>query len=116
MKGLKEYIAKHGFHFTEELAYKAAGGKKWSADKIAVAAQKRVYYNVTRSTLGDMTYSTNAIYFCCNSSGYNTLARCITIMLNDVGCFEYFGYGGIFSLWLETMHRHGEEFDFTQFI
>jgi len=109
MKGLKEYIAKHGFHFTVELAYKA-GGKKWTSEQVMSAAQKKVYYNVTGSTVGDITYRVNAL------SGIRPKNKCIDITLAQVGCFSYFGYGGIFSQWFESMQRMGKDFDFTPFI
>ena len=58
MKGLRQYIKKHGKHFTEELAYKTAG-KRWSSTQIEKATQREVYYNVTASTLGDIVYLAN---------------------------------------------------------
>ena len=55
MKGLEQYIEKYGNHFTEELASDITL-KKWDSSKIQKSAQKKVYYNVTGSTSGDMMY------------------------------------------------------------
>lgn len=109
MRGLKEYVAKHGFHFTVALAYKA-GGKKWTSEQVMSAAQKKVYYNVTCSTIGDITYSANVL------SDTIPKNRCIALALAKVECFSDFGYGGIFSQWFESMQRMGKDFDFTPYI
>lgn len=113
MLGLEEYIQKHGRHFTEELAYKAAGGKRWTAKQVETAAQRRVWYNVTGSTLGDMTYETNSLYFILNGKRKD---YCIRVTLAKVGCYCYFKDGGLFMQWVETMKKKGQDFDFTPYI
>lgn len=62
MRGLKDYVKKHGKHFTEELAYIAAGRKKWSLKEIEEATQKKVYYNITDTSFADMTYIANSVH------------------------------------------------------
>lgn len=57
MKGLKRYIRKHGKHFTEELALAVAD--KWSVEQVMNSAQKKVYYNITSATDGDIAYLAN---------------------------------------------------------
>ena len=107
MKGLREYIRKHGRHFTEELAYKAAG-RKYSASQVERAAQRKVYYNVTGSTLGDMVYLTNCTY---NGWGFTTISGNISYTLYFVGNYKHHG-GVLFNEWLHGL----EDFDFTPYI
>lgn len=107
MKGLREYIRKHGRHFTEELAYKVAG-KKYDAAQVERAAQKRVYYNVTGSTLGDMVYLTNNTY---NGWGFTTISGNISYTLYFVGNYKFHG-GVLFNEWLQE----NREFDLTPYI
>lgn len=111
MKGLKEYIKKHGKHFTEELALRVSGGK-FSTDQVEKAAQRRVYYNVTGSTLGDMVYLTNETY---KGWRYRTVDRCIIYTLYIVGEYKYHG-GVLFEGWLEELIENNQTFDFTPFI
>ena len=47
MKGLKEYISKHGSHFTEKLAI-AVMDSKWSPSEIERSSEAMVYYNVSK--------------------------------------------------------------------
>ena len=109
MKGLKEYIAKHGRHFTTGLAYDAAGNK-WSAEIVEVTAQRRVYYNVTGSTIGDMVYLVNEIY----ADGLlnkNTIDTCVDSMLYIIGSYDE-GRDAAFSDWIDSI----TDFDFTPYI
>ena len=111
MKGLKEYIRKHGKHFTEKLAYKVAG-KRWSGRQIEKAAQKRVYYNVTGSTLGDMIYLTNEAS---NRWDMPILYTCTKFTLYIIGDYRYHG-GIVFDDWLEGLKEINPGFDFTPYI
>jgi hypothetical protein len=109
MKGLKEYIAKHGRHFTEELAYDTAGNW-WSAETVEVTAQRKVYYNVTGSTIGDMVYLVNEIY----ADGLlrrNTIDNCVGSMLCIIGSYDN-GRDAAFSDWIDSI----TDFDFTPYI
>lgn len=58
MKGLGEYLKKYGRHFTEELA-KDVIYVKWDMAQINKALNRKVYYNVTSSTSGDILYLIN---------------------------------------------------------
>ena len=111
MKGLKEYIAKHGKHFTEELASDVTR-RKWDSSKIQKAAQKRVYYNVTGSTPGDMMYLMDMFH--CYPSGQHTHGKCINLMLSWVR--DYHKTGSPFCIWLTMMTVNKEEFDLTPYI
>lgn len=61
MKGIKEYIKKHGRHFTEELAYEVVG-TKWKIDKIQDILSTMVWYNVNGTTSGDIIYIVNTMH------------------------------------------------------
>lgn len=111
MKGLGAYIKKHGKHFTEELAYEVVG-KRWSGRQIQKAAQHRVYYNVTGSTLGDMIYLTNSMG---NKWDILKMPTCITFTLFIVGEFKYYG-GVVFDTWLKDLEESKLAFDFTPYI
>lgn len=106
MKRLQEYIKKHGKHFTEDLALKVSGGK-FSADQVAKAAQKRVYYNVTDSTLGDMIYLVN-------SCTLTKKDKCVRYALSIVG--DFFSTEKPFSNWICLLCLKEEDFDFTPYI
>ena len=107
MKGLKEYIRIHGRHFTEELA-RAVTCQRWSSKQIEKAAQKKVWYNVTGSTLGDLVYLVNEIY---KDWQYRALSKCLDYPLYVVGEYRFHG-GVVFNDWLED----NPEFDFTPYI
>ena len=111
MKGLKEYIRKHGKHFTEELAYYAAG-KAWSGRQVEKAAQKKVYYNVTGSTLGDMVYLTNEVW---ENWGYKTIHGAINYVLYIIGDYKYHG-GVLFDEWVEEMQEVQADIDLRPYI
>ena len=108
MKGLKEYIKKHGKHFTEELV-KAALPLRWDITDVVSSAQKKVYYNVTGSTVGDMAYLANTVYM---SEGWSK-TKCIdftTTIMGDYGV----GRELAFSWFLDSLK--GKKFDFTPYI
>ena len=109
MKGLKEYIEKHGKHFTIELAYDVSG-KRWSIEQLEKAIQDEVYYNVTASTIGDMLYLTNMVYMS-GSVVFNTIRKCTSYMLGIIGNFDFYE-PTIFDDWLCIE----KDFDFTPYI
>ena len=108
MKGLKEYIRKHGRHFTEELAYGAVN-RKWSPGDIERTAQSKVYYNVTGSTLGDMVYLVHIVHDAYPEEYYRK-DYCVDYALAVIGDVEY--TGSAFSNWILTIR----DFDFTPYI
>lgn len=109
MKGLEEYIKVHGKHFTERLAYKAAG-RKWNSKQVKDAAQRKVYYNVTGATLGDMVYLANMAYY---RKGWSK-SKCIDFCLAVIGDY---GVGEGFPLKHYTRIQQSPlEIDFTPYI
>ena len=111
MKGLEEYIEKHGNHFTEKLASDVSR-KRWNSLKIQESAQKKVYYNVTGSTSGDMMYLMDMFHHFLSEQ--YTRERCVKLMLSWVG--DYRKTGSPFRIWLTMKVVNKEEFDFTPYI
>ena len=107
MKGLRKYIKAHGRHFTEELAM-AVTCHKWSPGQIEKATQRKVWYNVTGSTLGDLVYLVNEIY---KDWKFKTLSKCLVYPLYIVGDYRLYG-GVVFDDWLED----NKDFDLTPYI
>lgn len=103
MKGLKEYVEKHGRHFTEELAY-AVSGCRWTYKEIDKSLQKKVYYNVSGCTPGDIAYCVNGLDFDNRRDAVSFLLRCV---LYDVGLSDT-----LFNLWV----MDNDSFDFTPYI
>lgn len=118
MKGLNKYIKKHGKHFTEQLAYDAALSSKWNRKQIEGAIQKKVWYNVTGSTIGDIIYLVNECYDDDNFMGYGRKSKCISYTLLYIGNYKNFG-GKLFDQWLEESMQYNhfkDNFDFTPYI
>ena len=111
MEGLEEYIKVHGNHFTEELAAEVTN-RKWDSSEIVMAAQKRVYYNVTGSTIGDMVYLTDMI--CNRPHKKQSLKRGIKEVLTWVQ--DYRREGSAFCIWLTVASVQEESFDLTPYI
>lgn len=106
MVGLREYTKKHGKHFTKQLALDVSGGR-FNADQVIKAAQKKVYYNVTESTLGDMIYLVN-------SCTLTKKDKCVDYALSTIG--DYFSTEKPFSTWICILCLKEEDFDFTPYI
>ena len=102
MKGLEEYIKKHGRHFTEELAHDVMG-RYWTFEDIEASLQKKVYYNVSGCTSGDIVYYANGMGF----ENKRDLIQWLMVTLLDVGCAEQ-----MFSVFLMVY----QDFDFTPYI
>jgi len=109
MKGLRQYIRKHGKHFTEELAMTVTKGK-WNSSEIMEKAESMVYYNVTGSTIGDIVFLTN---YAGNegTSFHRTKHNCIRHALHIIEDYT-FREGAIFSMWIKETN----DFDFTPYI
>ena len=90
MKGLREYVKKHGMHFTEKLALDAIP-LRWDAEKVKQATQKKVYYNVTGASSGDMLYLVGI-------ADEKSLDKCIDFMISVIGDYG-FSDGLVFSIW-----------------
>lgn len=94
MNGLEEYIKRHGRHLTERLALDSTE-VRWSAAKVRKAVERRVYYNVTKSTVGDMVYLANEYHARCPR---HHKVQCIKYVLRIVGDVAMEGYA--FDDWL----------------
>jgi hypothetical protein len=111
MKGLKNYIKKHGKHFTEELAYSISPCLRWNKEQIEDTIQKKVWYNTTSSTIGDIVYLVNNCYEGAAKS------KCINYALLYIGDFR--NYENPFEDWLTEISNCGtlkDCFDFTPYI
>lgn len=95
MKGLKEYISKHGNHFTEKLAI-AVMDSKWNPSEIEKSSETMVYYNVSEATLGDIIFLVNKYK---KNHCRATKKRCLKYALDIVGDYSSNGYAfTLFSL------------------
>lgn len=95
MKGLKEYISKHGNHFTEKLAI-AVMDNKWNPSEIEKSSETMVYYNVSEATLGDIVFLVNKYK---KNHCRATKKRCLKYALDIVGDYSSNGYAfTLFSL------------------
>lgn len=103
MKGLREYIAKHGRHFTVKLAEEVLDCK-WKSVKVRTASDRVVYYNVSGATLGDMVFLVN-LFADSFSEG-----RCVKYALEIIGDISKEGYA--FDAWLLS----NENIDFNEYI
>lgn len=91
MKGLKRYLARHGRHFTVKLAMDVIDCK-WDANEVKKASDAMVYYNVSKSTLGDMVYFANLFAYDLPKR------RCIEYALEMVG--NVYAEGRAFNAWI----------------
>lgn len=87
MKGLRQYIRKHGKHLTEELAI-AVVKCKWNPSEIDEYTKDLVYYNVTKASLGDMVYLVNSYRMIRKANRQS----CIRFALNVIGETKLEGY------------------------
>lgn len=81
MKGLEEYVAVHGKHFTEDLV-KDAIYNRYSSLEVRRASEGEVYYNVSSATLGDMTFLVNAFY---KKKSHTTLRNRLKLVYDIIG-------------------------------
>lgn len=103
MKGLDEYIAKHGMHYTKELTHAVLGDNvRWSREELKKALRKRVWYNVTEATDED-------IYFMVNYFKHVSKKRSLKIALSFIGDFKLYGLLCVFI-------NDYEDFDLTPYI
>jgi hypothetical protein len=123
MTGLQDYIEKHGNHFTVELAMEASkclinkdGSKHlWDAEQVEKLTEKKVYYNITRSTLGDMVYIANMAYANYFPNVIDRKNKCIEAALAIVEDVD--GYEGMaFSSWVTGLVYQGKDFDFSKYV
>ena len=103
MKGLDEYVAKHGMHYTKELTHDVLGDAiRWSRKDLKKVLHKKVWYNVTGATDED-------IYFMANYFRHASKSGSLKIALNFIGNFKLYGLLCVFI-------NDYEDFDFTPYI
>lgn len=113
MKGLDRYIKKYGKHFTLELALRAIP-QRWSVDQIEKSLNKRVWYNVTESTLGDIVYLVNLAGSCYDIQIFKSKDSCIKYALSYVGDVNCNGV--MFQSWVKLLSVRKKHFDFDEFV
>lgn len=114
MKGLRKYLRKHGHHFTKELVEDVIP-LKWNVDSIMDAAQKKVYYNVTGATSGDMAYIAYWLYGHHGWPQAHDKKSCVDWTLWFIGDYDkHISY--FFIMWLADISKHKKKFDFTPYI
>lgn len=104
MKGLKQYLRKHGNHFTEALV-KDYIPTKWDYPEIEKSIKDEVWYNCWSATKGDMLYLVNIAHI---FSGSNK-RLCIMFMLGVVGDYEH-------REWFDMWVKDNEDFDLTPYV
>lgn len=109
VKGLGEYVEKHGMHFTVELAYDATY-KYYDVDEIEKELNKKVYYNVSGYTLGDAVYIFNGWTDERSRTDKRYRAEMVRMILGDS---DYLDTSSVFELWVKAYAR---DFDFTPYI
>lgn len=110
MKGLEEYIKAHGMHFTDRLATDLSDGR-WTITRVRKTTQKKIYYNVTKSTFGDMLYIIDMVC----SSQKTSVNEGVRYALDIVGDF-YVGEGYAFGHFINSLILDDKDFDFTPYI
>lgn len=105
MKGLKEYIAIYGEHLTERLVLETTY-YKWGPVEVYKACRDQVYYNVSKATLGDMTYLTNLSY------GKESIRKRLKFMFMIIGNMK--NEGAAFNLW--RLRNSSSDIDLRNYI
>jgi len=103
MKGLRQYIARHGKHFTVRLAGDVLECK-WNHLEVERVTEARVYYNVSGATLGDMVFLVNLF------SDSFPKRRCVGYALEIIGDVSKEGYA--FDAWA----MGNEDIDLREYI
>jgi hypothetical protein len=109
IKGLYRYIRKHGRHLTEELAYNAVSCL-WDSAQVQESAQKKVYYNVTSATSGDMMYIVNYL-----RDSITPKSTCINKMLSIIEDYKE-GKNAAFNIFLKNLRSGRKNFDLRKYI
>lgn len=112
IKNIKKYIAKYGKHFTEKLA-KDVVAVKWSLPEIKKSTRKKVYYNVTDATDGDLLFLVNLARES-NCLTFNTKNKCVSYALNIIGNVDNTEMP--FNEWLVSLKGTQKSFDFKDYI
>lgn len=116
--GYIRYVAKHGYHFTPELAETACGmmenadgtAHRWSAEDVLVAVDGRVPEGVT---LGDMVYTANMAYADFYPKAIKTEEDCIQYAIAVASDPD--GYDGMaFCRWTADLIGKGATIDWEK--
>lgn len=83
MKGLKQYLKKHGKHFTVALA-ESSIPIKWNYSEVERAIKNEVWYNCWSATEGDMLYLINVAY----QYSKKDKRTCMLFMLGTIGDYD----------------------------
>lgn len=109
MRGLEEYIERHGRHFTMKLAEDVLdkdGILFWKPDTVMRAMNRRVWYNTNSSTEGDIIYLVNNYPSNLNSAVSITIGHLHKVNDREVA----------FDIFMIGLRMLGEDFDFTPYI
>ena len=109
IKGLRRYIKKHGRHLTEELA-KNAIFFFWTPEEIMSSSQRKVYYNVTGATVGDMVYLANY-----NKGIYESKNKSTSKMLSVISNYKE-GREVAFDLFIDKIRKDKNRFNLMPYI
>lgn len=119
----EQYIKKHGYHFTNELAEYASkkmvndNGSEhmWSAKDIEIALNNLGHTKPAGSTLADIAYTANMCYADFYGSVVPTEGGCITYAINVANDKD--GYEGIqFCRWLADIEHKHVDINWEQFV
>lgn len=118
--GYAEYVAKHGYHFTPELADKVCGdmantdgtNHHWEPRQVLAALGNSV---PAKATIGDMTYLANMAYADFFPKVIQAEASCIDYAKAVVGDVD--GYEGMaFCRWTADAIGKAVDIDWEEFI
>lgn len=112
IRGKWKYIRKYGRHLTEQLV-ESLLPCVWNVPTVLESLQKKVYYNVTSSTTGDVLYMMNYARYLCNDHLSKNDATDKTISV--IGDYEK-GKNAAFESFLKYIEYHMKEFDFSPYI
>lgn len=124
MEGYEEYHAKHGSHFTDELAKWASEhmtnahgdpAHHWSVEEVKSAFERMGYKKPEDMTWGDVAYSANMHYADYFGVTLKTEAECVRQAYADISDPD--GYAGkIFNRWCSDVYGKKVEVPWKSFI
>lgn len=98
---------------TEELA-KNAIFFFWTPEEIMSSAQRKVYYNVTGATIGDMVYLVNYNHEVVKGR-YESKNKCTSKMLSVISNYKE-GREVAFNLFIDTIRKDKSRFNLMPYI
>ena len=122
-KGYSEYVKKHGYHFTDELADYASKLMKnsdktphnWNSQAVKKTVEAMGIYIPAKSTLGDIAYTANMAYADFYPDLLQDTTSCIKYALkvaNDVDGYE----GMAFCRWTADIIGKAVSIDWEKFV